>query len=101
MVSSCGKTAKEAAMTSLEEYVWLDQAYSERHAAEWERTRWLGWLVISGNPYIEGASKPKKPKDLIRLPGDESEEAEAQKIPLITPEEVAILNKIAANYGKK
>lgn len=66
LIGRCGKTVKEAALTSLEEYNLLVEGHSRAEQEEWERMRWRVFMEWTISPNLK--RRPKKPQDVIRFP---------------------------------
>lgn len=91
LVGRCGKTVKEAALTSLVEYEILVEGYTRREQERWERMRWqvfMGWMT---NPSLK--RRPKQPQDVIRFPW-EKDETKAVEIEPLTEQEIRGLCEI-------
>lgn len=66
LVGRCGKSVKEAAMTSLEEYNLLAEGHAKAEQEAWERMRWRVFMEWSISPNLK--RRPKKPQDVVRFP---------------------------------
>lgn len=91
-----GRSEREAALTSFNEYRLLLEGFEARQRERWELARWVCFNIYSQNPYI----KPPKAQTVqayIRFPWEKmsAEEANAMKESChVTPEEQAELDKI-------
>ncbi len=103
LVARCGKTEREAGLTSFREYRMLREGKDEEWKERMELARWVVFNIYTQNPYI----KPPKawtPRQYIRFPWEEMtpEEANARKESChVTEEEQAELDRIFKEvFGK-
>lgn len=92
LVGRCGKTLREAALTSLKEYELLVEGHSRVQQEKWERTRWevfMGWAV---SPNLK--RRPRTPQDVIRFPWEKESASEVVNVEPITEAEIAGLCEI-------
>lgn len=100
----CGKTEREAALTSWTEYRHLVRGKDDEQRSEWERTRWLAWR-LSIVHYKKGMA-PGSAKDYWPFPWEKAEEEArmrdkaAQWTPP-TADELAALDKIIEPKNKQ
>lgn len=88
-------TAREAAMTSMEEFRLRVEAKDRQEQKEWERLRWQEWHQTMLNPYIKQANRPKSPKALMRFPWEDEDEVKVKPEDChISKEEEAALNRL-------
>lgn len=74
----------------MKEYLCLLEAEKAKELKEWERVRWLGFMMISISPDIKQAYKPKRPSDLFKLPTDE---VKSEKV-IVTENDIETLKRI-------
>lgn len=91
LVGRCGKTLREAAMTSEEEYRLLRDGYEAREREEWEKLRWRVYMEWSISPNLK--KRPRTPQDVIRFPW-EKEDHPAINIDPLTEMEIQEIGKI-------
>ena len=92
LVGRCGKTLREAALTSLKEYELLAEGHSRVQQEKWERTRWqvfMGWAV---SPNLK--RRPRTPQDVIRFPWEKETATEVKEVEPLTENEIQELGKI-------
>lgn len=93
LVGRCGKTVRDAAMTSLEEFELLMEGHNRRQQEEWERTRWAVFMEWSISPNLK--RRPRTPQDVIRFPWEkEKAAAEVKQIEPLTENEIQKLSNI-------
>lgn len=92
LVGRCGKTLKEAALTSLEEYKLLADGYNSREQEEWERVRWRVFMEWSISPNLK--RRPRKPQDVIRFPWEKEKTTDVKEVEPLTENEIQQLSKI-------
>lgn len=80
LVGRCGRTVREAAMTSLREYNLLVEGNNARIQEEWEQLRWQAYMQWSISPNLK--RRPKTPQDIIRFPWEKEKVAEVTIEPL-------------------
>lgn len=61
-------TQRQAALTSVGEYLQRREAFERSQQSEWEKCRWVAWSII--NPFL-GKNKPKNPLQWVRFPWEE------------------------------
>ena len=86
LVGRCGKTLKEAAMTSLEEYELLVEGHNRKEQEEWERTRWMVFMEWSISPNLK--RRPHTPQDVIRFPWEKENIEEVKEAEPLTEDEI-------------
>lgn len=92
----CGKTEREAGLTTFREYTLLLEGKNKEAQERMELARWVCFNIYAMNPYIKGL-KARTPRQYIRLPWEEltAEEANAMQASChVTPEEQAELDRI-------
>ena len=92
LVGRCGKTIREAAMTSLAEYEMLMEGHNRRMQNEWERTRWMVFMEWSISPNLK--RRPRTPQDVVRFPWEEQKTAEVVDYEPLTGNEIDKLCEI-------
>ena len=86
LVGRCGKTLKEAAMTSLEEYELLVEGHNRKEQEEWEMTRWMVFMEWSISPNLK--RRPHTPQDVIRFPWEKENIEEVKEAEPLTENEI-------------
>lgn len=92
----CGKSEREAGLTTFREYMLLQEGKNEADKERMELARWVCFNIYAMNPYIKGM-KARNPRQYIRFPWEEmtAEEANAMKESChVTPAEQAELDRI-------
>ena len=56
---------KQAAETSVGEYLQRREAYEKQQQQEWERSRWMAYCIVS--PFM-GKNKPRTPMQWVKFP---------------------------------
>lgn len=92
LVGRCGKTLREAAMTSEEEYRLLRDGYEAREREEWEKMRWRVYMEWSISPNLK--KRPQKPQDVIRFPWERETPPEIRNIEPLTEDEIMKISEI-------
>ena len=59
-------TELQAGWTSYSEYRMRFEGEEQRERQEWERTRWMAFLMMQMHPYMK--KKPNTPQEMIRFP---------------------------------
>ena len=85
MVGYCGMSQKQAAQTSVGEYLQRRYAYEKKQQQEWERSRWMAYCIVS--PFM-GKNKPKTPMQWIKFPWEEHQTA--SMIPINESKQMAL-----------
>ena len=62
-------TQRQAAWTSVGEYMQRREAYEKQQQLEWERSRWIAYSIFS--PFL-GKNKPRTPQQWVRFPWEHS-----------------------------
>lgn len=65
LVGQCGMTQRQAALTSVGEYLQRRDGYEKAQQLEWERCRWMAWGIFS--PFV-GKNRPRTPQQWVRFP---------------------------------
>lgn len=86
--------------TTFEEARMLLKGRDRQMREEWERTRWLGFIIVSGNPYIRQGHRPRKPSDLMRFPWEDAA-PETKAYRPITEKEITGLNMIREVFYRR
>jgi hypothetical protein len=92
LVGRCGKTLKEAAMTSLFEYELLADGFLKGEQEKWERVRWQVFMDWSISPNLK--HRPKKPQDVVRFAWEETEQPKKVTYEPLTENEIMGLCEI-------
>lgn len=58
-------TQRQAAFTSVGEFLQRREAYEKQEQLEWERCRWMAWGIFS--PFV-GKNRPRTPMQWIKFP---------------------------------
>lgn len=94
MIGHCGMTERQAAMTSVREYLLRLKAYREKQQMEWERCRWHAFSIIS--PFLKKG--PKTPKQWVRFAW---EQPDVVKIVKVDNNQEDILNNLYKDFYSK
>lgn len=88
-------TQRQAALTSVGEYMQRREGYERQQQLEWERDRWLAWSIFS--PFV-GKNRPKTPQQWVKFPWERS-----QSTPMIeiTESDCMTLNDIFKDFQSK
>ena len=62
-------TQRQAAWTSVGEYMQRREAYEKQQQLEWERSRWIAYSIFS--PFL-GKNKPRTPQQWVKFPWENS-----------------------------
>lgn len=92
LVGRCGKSIKQAAMTSKEEYDLLVEGHNAREREEWERLRWRVFMDWSISPNLK--RRPHTPQDVVRFPWEKEKAAEVKEYEPLTEAEIESLCNI-------
>lgn len=84
LVGRCGKTLREAAMTSVHEYNILVEGHNRKAQEEWEIRRWEVFMQWSVNPNLK--KRPHTPQDIVRFPWEREQVKEVNVEPLTEDE---------------
>ena len=66
-------TELQAGWTSYSEYRMRFEGEEQRERQEWERTRWMAFLMMQMHPYIKQHQKPGTPMAWLPFPWEKSE----------------------------
>lgn len=88
-------TQRQAAWTSVGEYLQRRDAFDKEQQLEWERSRWMAYNIIS--PFL-GKSKPRTPSQWIKFPWETSDPA---KMVEITESQTMALNNIFNDFAAR
>lgn len=88
-------TQRQAALTSVGEFIQRREAYEREQQLEWERSRWMAWSIFS--PFV-GKNRPKTPQQWVKFPWETS-----QHTPMIeiTESQSMTLNDIFNDFVKR
>lgn len=93
LVGRCGKTIREAALTSYEEFTLLAEGKQKDDQAEWERARWMVFMDWAISPNLK--QRPHTPQDVIRFPWEEKKGSkEVKDVEPLTEEEIQKISRI-------
>lgn len=95
LVGYCGLTQKQAALTSVGEYMQKREAYEKQQQLEWERSRWMAYSIVS--PFI-GKNRPRNPAQWVRFPWDAQQTA---KMVEINESQQMTLDNIFKDFSKR
>lgn len=93
----CGKTEREAGLTTFREYRMLREGKEEEWKERMEIARWLAFRMYEINPYIKPGTRARTERAYFRFAWEvmTAEEANAMQASChVTPEEQAQLDKI-------
>lgn len=89
-------TQRQAALTSVGEYIQRRNGYEYQLQQEWERSRWMAWGIFS---HFVGKSRPKTPMQWVRFPWESSHQTTS--ISKITDSEILTLNDIFNDFTNR
>ena len=89
-------TQRQAAMTSVGEYLQRREGYEKQQQLEWERCRWMAWSIFS--PFV-GKNRPRTPAQWVKFPWEQSK-AIAPMVE-IKESEIVTLNDIFNDFKQK
>ena len=92
LVGRCGKTIREAALTSYTEFELLAEGKRKEEQAEWERARWMIYMDWAISPNLK--RRPHKPQDVIRFPWEREDVPQIVTAEPITEAEITGLCEI-------
>lgn len=93
LVGRCGRTIRDAARTSYEEFTLLAEGKSREEHAEWERARWMIYMDWAISPNLK--RRPHTPQEVIRFPWEENRvKDEARDMEPLTEEEIQKISRI-------
>ncbi len=98
----CGKTEREAGLTTFREYMLLRDGKDAEWKERMELARWVCFNLYQMNPYIK-PPRAVTAKSYVRFPWEEVTEAEAKEAAercQVTQEEQDKLNEIFASIMK-
>ena len=104
LVGRCGKTEREAGLTSYREFRMLVKGKEAEEHERWELARWQAFNNLLLSPHIKAIKKPKSPKAWFRFPWERPDDDEVEKIKRnskVTAAEVAELERIFADYHSR
>ena len=88
-------TQRQAAWTSVGEYLQRREAYEKQQQLEWERCRWMAWSIFT--PFV-GKNAPKTPIQWVRFPWENNKLAPMIEI---TESQTKALNDIFDDFNKR
>lgn len=102
LIGCCGKTEREAEVTTWVELRALEKGYTDHEHAEWNRARFIAHLNYLTTPVMgKGVTKEKDARKFCPFPWDQMTEAELHpKVYKVTKDDVKKLNKIFENIKK-
>lgn len=87
-------TQRQAALTSVGEYLQRREAFEKQQQLEWERCRWMAHSIFS--PFL-GKNKPRTPQQWVKFPWERKQTAPMIEI---TETQVEALNNIFKDFQK-
>lgn len=87
-------TQRQAAWTSVGEFLQRKEGYEKIQQLEWERQRWLAWSIIT--PFL-GKNKPRTPQQFARFPW---EKIEHKKMISISEQQASNLDEILNKFKR-
>lgn len=103
LVGRCGKTEREAGLTTTREYLLLRKGADEAARERWEIARWQAWQRMLLSPDIKPHNKPNNPKAFMRFPWEEPEAEEVLRMAKgsrVSEDEAKELNRIFTQLHK-
>lgn len=92
LVGRCGKTIREAALTSYTEFELLAEGKRKEEQEEWERVRWMIYMDWAISPNLK--RRPHKPQDVIRFPWEKSQGPDVSSYEPLSEDEIQQISKI-------
>jgi hypothetical protein len=88
-------TQRQAALTSVGEYLQRREGYEKQQQLEWARCRWMAWGIFS--PFV-GKNKPRTPAQWVKFPWERN-----QPTPMIeiTESDIMTLNDIFNDFAQR
>lgn len=86
---------RQAALTSVGEYLQRREGYDKQQQLEWEKCRWMAFSIFS--PFL-GKNRPRTPMQWVKFPWEQQKTA-----PMVTINESQImtLNDIFKDFQKR
>lgn len=103
LVGRCGKSEREAALTSFLEYSLRAKGLERELQEKMEVARWIAFQIYMQNPYIK-PPRAKSPQSYLRLPWEEPTEDEVEQAATdcqVSDAEAAVLDRIFAELRKQ
>lgn len=88
-------TERQAAFTSVGEFIKRRDAYEKQQQLEWERCRWVAWGIFS---HFVGKNRPRTPMQWVKFPW---EYVEPTPMIEITESDIVTLNDIFNDFLKR
>lgn len=95
MVGYCGMTQRQAALTSVGEYLQRRDGYEKQQQLEWERCRWMAWGIFS--PFV-GKNRPRTPMQWVKFPWEYNQPTSMVEI---TESDEKTLNDIFNDFAQR
>jgi len=102
LIGQCGKTQREAALTTFSEYRALMQGKAEQNRTAWEVARWRIWWEFQLSPNIKPEHKPREMTGICVFPWEADEYTEKMQNAAKTAEiSEETQNALRALFGAK
>lgn len=102
LVGECGKTEREAALTSAHEFRLLQDGKQRETREKWEMLRWMMWQHVKMSPHIK--NKPNSPQQYLRFPWEKTQKEEVEekfRNSKLSEGQIAELNRIFEDFNKR
>ena len=103
LVGRCGKTEREAGLTSYHEYQMLVKGREDEWKERMEVARWICYHIYAQNPYIK-PPRAMSQQAYCRFPWEEVTKEEAEEAArrcIVTDEEAEKLNQIFESLNNR
>ena len=97
----CGKSEKEAALTTMKEYRLLLEGFDRKREVFWETARWMAFNDVMLSPNIKQFNKPRTLHQFHPFPWDAQERDVTAEDLKVTPEQEAAFNAIVKDLLAK
>ena len=95
LVGQCGMTQRQAALTSVGEYLQRREGFEKAQQLEWEKCRWVAWGIFS---HFVGKNRPRTPQQWVKFPWEHTAPAPMIEI---TESDEKTLNDIFNDFVAK
>ena len=87
-------TQRQAAETSVGEWLQRKEGYEQKQQLEWERARWVAYSIFG--PFVK--NRPVTPQSWVRFPWEKGKRA---KMIEISPNDVITLDNIFTDFQSR
>jgi hypothetical protein len=89
-------TQRQAAWTSVGEFLQRREGYDKKRQQEWEMSRWVAYSIFS--PFL-GKNRPRTPMQWVKFPWETNKRPSA--VIKINESQIKALNDIFNDFNKK